>query len=83
MKENINKVDGTIIMNIILFIMNIFCLISTLSIKKSISIDAKKKVFKKPVKREHKDVQIQTEEYEELISANSTKTGNINIPSNL
>ena len=58
--DNISKSEGTTIMIIILFIMNIFSLISTLSLKKSLNINVKKKVFKKPVEKEYKDVEIQT-----------------------
>ena len=56
--DNISKLDVTTIMIIILFIVNIFSLISTLSLKKSININVKKRVFKKPVEKEYKDVEI-------------------------
>ena len=38
--------------------MNIFSLISTLSLRKSINTNVKKRVFKKPVEKEYKDVEI-------------------------
>ena len=53
--------------------MNIFSLISTLSLKKSININVKKRVFKKPVDKEYKDIEIQTEDYGEPISTRPSK----------
>ena len=58
--NNIRKLDGATIMFTVLFIMNIFSLISTISLRKSININVKKRVFKKPVEKEYKDVEIQT-----------------------
>ena len=48
--------------------MNIFSLISTLSLKKSLNINVKKRIFKKPVEKEYKDVEIQTDDYVEPVS---------------
>ena len=69
--DNISKLDGTTIMIIILFIVNTFSL--TLSLKNSINTNVKKTVFKKPVEKENKDVEIQTEEYAEPILTRPTK----------
>ena len=69
--DNISKLDGTTMMLIILFIMNIFSL--TLSLKNSINTNVKKRVFKKPVEKRCKDVEIQTEDYVEPISARPSK----------
>ena len=71
--DNISRLYGTTIMIIILFIMNIFSLISTLSLKKSLNLNVKKRVFKKPVKKEYKDVEIQMEDYVEPVSTRPSK----------
>ena len=48
-------------------------MISIISLKKSININVKKRVFKKPVEKEYKDVEIQTEDYVEPISTRPSK----------
>ena len=53
--------------------MNGFSLISTLLLKKSLNINVKKRVFKKLVEKEYKDLEIQTEDYVEPISTRPSK----------
>ena len=67
------KLDSTTVMIIILFIMNIFNLVSTLSLKTSLNINVKKRIVKKPVEKDYKDVEIQTEDYIEPVPARPSK----------
>ena len=72
--NNLNRLDHATIMFTVLFIMNIFSfLISTISLRKSVNINVKKRIFKKPVEKEYKDVEIQTEDYVEPIPAKPSK----------